>query len=475
MNSCTASGIEGLDFVISGGFPTGSTVLVEGLPGTGKTILGMQFLYHGAVDHNEPGIFITFEEFPDQLYAELLAFGWDLKALERANMLRVICISPEILIEQMEQPNGLFENIVNEIGCKRIVIDSVSLFQFASNDLKESRNTLYKLRNILRKLKLTSLLIQESNSSEQSEVPFVNYLVDGVVRLSLKTHLNEYRKRTLEVLKMRGCKITEGEHIYRINEQGIHLVPALSMIEDKTAMQLQSFGSTGIAKLDELLTGGIPKGSCFMLDTNSKANYRYIIASVIVTRLLKGDHVALLLSSLVDLYDLKYLCQLFGLDLDDYVKSGHVIFIEHYERQRPPGYESSTIHAGNMTNQEFKNTINEKLGYASSHRNESGDEWFLYYDLNTIVSQRGKEFVIKYFAEEVSKISSAGMSMLALSNFTEIGYETASFLERTSHGVIKTWVDGSYQYLQVLKSPQGNMSSPFLVENIMTKPFIRLV
>ncbi|MGJ7918982.1 ATPase domain-containing protein [Neobacillus sp. LXY-4] len=475
MNTRTLSGIAGLDQLLNGGFPTGSTVLVEGLPGTGKTILGMQFLYHGVVDEDEAGIFITFEELPHQLYSELLDFGWDLRKLEQQNKLRVICLSPEVLIEQMEKPNGLIEQMINEIDCKRIVIDSISLFQFGSIDLMQSRKTIYTIRNILRKFNITSIFIQESNSSGQGDVPFVNYLVDGVLRLSLKDHMNDFRKRTLEVLKMRGCRFKEGEHIYRIEGQGIHLVPALSLVEDKALLRRELYSDTGITKLDELLSGGIPNGTCFLLDTNSKANYKYLLASIITNRLLAGENVILLLSNLMNLFNLRQYYQLFGVDLDDYVKKGKVLFIDHYDRELPKGYEKSVMKVSKIRNEEFKTIIGEKLSPIVSTTLRKGEKWFIYYDLNTIVSQRGKEFLEHYFAEQVSAISSAGMTMIALSNFTEIGGQTASFLERTSHGVIKTWVDGSYQYLQLIKSPQGNISYPLLVENIKTKPFIRLV
>ncbi|AGK52404.1 ATPase domain-containing protein [Bacillus sp. 1NLA3E] len=473
--STTKSGIDGLDQLLNGGLPVGSTVLVEGLPGTGKTILGMQFIFHGAVEEDESGIFITFEELPDQLYNELQDFGWDLRELEKQNKLRVICLSPEVLIEQIEKPNGLIEQMINEINCKRIVIDSISLYQFGSDDLMKSRKTIYSLRNVLRKYKITSLLISELNSSDQGNVPFVNYLVDGVIRLSLKNHINDFRKRTLEVLKMRGCRIQEGEHIYRISENGIHLVPALSLIEDKALLSNERYSSTGIMKLDQILSGGIPNGTCFLIDTNSKANYKYFLFSIVCNRLVAGENVIMLLSNLMDLFEMRHLLKLFGVSMDEYVKDGKLLFIEHFDRPIPDGYESAVIQVAGTDNREFEKTIKEKLVPIIASSLQKGEKWFIYYNLNTIISQRGKEFLEHYYAEEVSTISSAGITMVTLVNFSEIGSKTASFLERTSHGVIKTWVDGSYQYLQVLKSPQGKISHPLLVENIIMKPFIRLV
>lgn len=475
MNQYTSTGIQGLDFLLNGGFPTGATILLEGLPGTGKTNLSMQFLYNGAVQYDEPGMYITFEELPGQLYKEMKAFGWDIPALERENKMRVLCISPQVLLEQMETQNGLFEQIINEIGCKRVAIDSVSLFQIGDESVETKRKTLYKLRNILRKFNLTSLLIQEQTSAQDPETSYINYVVDGVIRLALQDYKEHYRKRTLEVLKMRGRKIVEGEHIYRITDHGIHLLPAFSMVEDKAHLYNASAITTGIPKLDQMLDGGIPEGSAFILDTNSKANYKYLAVSIAANRLLAGESLIILLSSLSTINDLEFLYGLYGVSLKDYVEKKKIFFIEHYRRPIPQGFEDAIIDVSDLTNDEYRQEIQTVLSpyiQASVQRNE---KWFVYYDLNTIVSQRGKEFLQTYFTEEISKLNASGFSVLSLSNFTELGSELSSFIERTSNGVIKTWVEGSYQYVQLLKSPMGKMSTPLLVENINTKPYINLI
>ncbi|MDT8858658.1 circadian clock protein KaiC [Alkalihalobacillus sp. MEB130] len=475
MVSYTATGIEGLDVIVNGGFPIGSSIVVDGAPGTGKTILGMQFLYEGAKAENEAGIYITFEEFPEQIYKEMTSFGWDLKALERENKLRVICLSPEVLISQMKQPNGIFEQIIKEIDCKRVVIDSLNLLHFGIENQVEKREVVFTLRNILRKYSLTSLLIHEQTSLNKEEIPFVSYVVDGVIRLSLNEHNGIYRKRTLEVLKMRGCRINEGEHIYRITDEGVYLVPALSMFEDMVVTENQTNVTTGIPALDKMLSGGIPRGTAFVLDTNSKANYKYILASIVSSRILAGEKVILLLSSLSSLYDLEHIYRLYGVELEEVVKQKRIYFIEHYDRPIPESFQSAVLHVKRMNNDEYIETVRAKLNTLVSKDIEDGEKWFVFYDLNTIVSQRGKDFVKRYFTEDIAFIGATGMSMIALSNFTEIGTETASFLERTSHGVFQTWVDGNYQYFQLKKSPQGNMSRPLLVENIQTRPYIRFL
>ncbi|MCX7727083.1 MAG: hypothetical protein N2053_09580, partial [Chitinispirillaceae bacterium] len=83
-------GIEDLDNMLSGGLLRGSANLIEGAPGTGKTTLGMEFIYNGIVKYNEPGLIITFEEYPQQYYRDALQFGWDFKKLEEENKLKII-------------------------------------------------------------------------------------------------------------------------------------------------------------------------------------------------------------------------------------------------------------------------------------------------------------------------------------------------------------------------------------------------
>lgn len=475
MQNTISTGISGLDYILYGGFPQASSIIVEGSPGTGKTTLGLQFLYHGAVQFGEPGIYVTFEELPEQLYRDMLAFGWDLRRLERENRLRIVCMSPEVLMEQMMASNGLFEHMVQEIQCRRVVIDSISLFQYGVYRPHRHRQVIYSLRNILRKFSLTSLLIREQTHADSGEIPFENYVADGVIRLTLQEHLRKYRKRILEVLKMRGSMIMEGEHMYRITEQGIHVIPALSMVEDKLVTQHQQTVSTGLARLDQVLSGGIPKGSVFILDTNSKANYKYLLASVYANRILAGDKSVVLLSSSTTIRDMEDLLQLFGVSLRQEIDNGNAYFIEHYSRPIPPGYESAVLDVSGLDNEEYIRQRREKLSWITGESQESGDNWFAYYDLNTIVSERGQDFVMRFFAEETARARARGITVFVLCNFTEIGPETSSFLERTCNGVIRTWVDGKYQYLQVTKSPNGRMSEPYIVENIAEPPFIRLV
>lgn len=468
------SGIRGLDTIMYGGFLRGSVTILEGEPGTGKTTVGLQFLAEGAIRSGEAGIFITFEQLPEQIYADAASFGWDLRALETRNLIRIVSMEPDVLFEQMRQPGGLFERLTNQLNCRRIVIDSISLFR-VSADPEQARASVYTIRNILRKLNLTSLLIREYSGYESQYAPFENNVCDGIIRLSLQPHMEKYRKRTIEVLKMRGTRIMEGEHHFTFTREGIHVIPALSMAEEKMISASADMLTTGIEGLDELLGGGLPRGSVFMVDTNSKANHRYLVMSMFVERLKAGDHTVSLMTSSSTIQGMTEISNLFGVSLEDAIRNKQSFFIEHYRKPVPEGFETSILNVGGLEGEEYEAAFEEWFRPIFLHGKEKGKGWFFYFDVNTVVSERGKAFVLRFYADIAVKCRMAGITVVAHANFTELGAETSSFLERSSDGVIRTWVDGKYQYLQVTKSPTGRMSAPRIIENIDARPFIRLV
>lgn len=473
MSRRVSTGINGLDEVLKGGFPEGTVVIVEGAPGTGKTTFGLQFLYEGAVHKQENGIYITFEELPDQLYQNALAFGFDIRQLEKMNRLRIICISPQLLLQEMSKPGGLFEKMIEEIDCRRLVIDSISLFRYAAAAEEEVRRYLYRMRNILRKWKITSLLIREDAVDQTGITSFENYVVDGVIRLALKPFMDKYRKRTLEVLKMRGTSITEGEHIFRFMNDGIHLAPLFKMVQDKVLSTDSTLLPTGIASLDALLGGGVSQGSVFILDTNSKANYLYLLNPMLYERLRRKERAISILSGMNHFASISRLAAAYGVDLKQELMEGRLLFIDHYDRKPPAGLEHAFICVQDLDHDAFRAVIRDK--FYSMLREDPQGRLFFHLDLSTLFTFRGVEFMQKFFSEEVAEARQAGVTMLALSNFEELPERISSFLERVGDGVVRNWVDGNYQYIQITKSPNGQMSPPYLIESIPEQPYIRLV
>ncbi|MEN6459984.1 MAG: ATPase domain-containing protein, partial [Syntrophomonas sp.] len=136
------TGIIGLDDLLLGGFIKNSAILVEGVPGAGKTTFGIEFIYKGIVEMKEPGIVITFEELPEQIYRDASNYGWDLRKLEEQNLLRIICTSPEVILDNTM---GFLDSIVKEIGARRLLLDSVTQFNMELNNAADLRKSIYSL------------------------------------------------------------------------------------------------------------------------------------------------------------------------------------------------------------------------------------------------------------------------------------------------------------------------------------------
>src|ERR1700687_1740805 len=121
------TGIYGLDQIFLGGILKGNLILVEGAAGVGKTLLGLEFIYRGITEHDEPGIIVVFETSPRKLIRDAKAFGWNLDDLQQRNKLKIIFTSPKVLDQELRSPDSLLLETAVEIGAQRIFIDGISL------------------------------------------------------------------------------------------------------------------------------------------------------------------------------------------------------------------------------------------------------------------------------------------------------------------------------------------------------------
>jgi circadian clock protein KaiC len=219
------TGIKGLDQMLGGGFIPQTANLVEGAPGTGKTTLGMQFIHSGATQFNEPGLIITFEEFPQQFYHDAISFGWDFPELEKAGLLKVIMTSPEVSKLDLESVGGMIETHIAQMGVRRVLIDSTSHFQRLTQDPYELREIEYSFINALKREGVTSLLTRESNAllGEAMEGDSaIGFVVDSYILLRY-VEIESAIQKALLVLKMRGSDHTKDIQQYEITSNGIEL------------------------------------------------------------------------------------------------------------------------------------------------------------------------------------------------------------------------------------------------------------
>jgi len=223
MTKRVRTGVPGLDEMLHGGFLEGSAVLLQGAPGTGKTTLGLQFLYTGIVEDDEPGLLITFEEFPYSLLRDAQSHKWDLRALEEANKLRIIFTSPNILLSSLQSPSSPLNRTIMNWGVRRVVLDSVSHFTRITRDKQRLRDIYTTVVNGLKREGITSILTSESSTTRLNpEQDKLSYVVD-VILMMRYVEINSAIDRALLILKMRGSAHEQGIRRYEIRPEGVHV------------------------------------------------------------------------------------------------------------------------------------------------------------------------------------------------------------------------------------------------------------
>jgi circadian clock protein KaiC len=221
MTKRVRTGVKGLDDVLHGGFIEGSAVLLQGAPGTGKTTLGLQYLHTGVVQEDEPGLLVTFEEFPYSLYRDAQAHGWDLRALEEANKLRIIFTSPQILLSSLQSPTSPLNRTIIEWNVRRVVLDSITHFTRMTRDPHELRNVYNSVINAFKREGITSLLLSESSSHKlYSDKGRLAYVVDTIMMMRY-VEVDSAMQRALLVLKMRGSQHSKNIYRFGIEQEGI--------------------------------------------------------------------------------------------------------------------------------------------------------------------------------------------------------------------------------------------------------------
>jgi circadian clock protein KaiC len=269
------TGIRGLDEILLGGIPRGNTILLQGVTGSGKTLLGIEFIYRGIMEFNEPGLIVVFETSPDKLIRDAAEFGWDLDELQREKKLQIIFTTPQVFDQEMRSADSLLLEAAAEIGAKRIFIDGISMLAQITagggSDVSLYRDLLHQLTETFHRENLTALVSHEigsNNSTSVSMLEAADFLTDTVIQLNRDRNSRRSR-RSLEILKSRGQDYDTGEHTLRITaRKGLEVfrrvqAPVLRNAAQPTSSTKRSV--IGVAAVDSLIGGGIFDGSTTMV------------------------------------------------------------------------------------------------------------------------------------------------------------------------------------------------------------------
>ncbi|HEV2812912.1 MAG TPA: circadian clock protein KaiC [Solirubrobacteraceae bacterium] len=296
------SGIPGLDGVLNGGLPQRRLSLVTGTAGTGKTLFGVQFLAAGIARHDEAGVFVTFEERPAAIRRNFRSFGWDVATWEDEGRWRFVDASPQP--EEETVVAGEFDlsslvvrvkHAVSESGARRVAIDSTGSLveQFASPFA--ARRALFQIAAELQDMGVTSVMTAEraDDYGPITKYGFEEFVSDNVVILRNSLE-GEKRRRTIEVLKLRGGSHLKGEHLFTIQPaHGLIVVP-----QETIDIEYEASGTrltTGLPELDEMCRGGYYDKSLILV-TGATGTGKSLMASHFIAGGVANGERALLLS-----------------------------------------------------------------------------------------------------------------------------------------------------------------------------------
>ena len=263
------TGIVGLDQITQGGLPQGRPALVCGGAGCGKTLFAIEFIVRGAMQFNEPGVFISFEETSEELAKNVRSLGFDLNDLIRRKKLAMDFVRVERSeIEETGEYDleGLFVRLnyaIDSIKAKRVVLDTIeSLFSGLSNTAI-LRAELRRLFRWLKEKGVTAIITGEKGDGALTRQGIEEYVSDCVIMLDHRVH-DQLSTRRLRVVKYRGSTHGTNEYPFIIDEQGISVLPVTSVGLDHPAGTTRI--STGIERLDTMLGGkGFYRGSTILI------------------------------------------------------------------------------------------------------------------------------------------------------------------------------------------------------------------
>lgn len=281
----TPTGIAGLDEITLGGLPTGRPTLICGAAGCGKTLFSLEFIVRGAMDYDEPGVFIAFEEKAEELATNVSSLGFDLKRLQDEKKLKIdyVHVDKNEIDETGEYDlEGLFIRLghaIDTIKAKRVVLDTIeNLFSGLSNQAI-LRAELRRLFRFLKEKGVTTIITGERGESTLTRQGLEEYVSDCVILLDHRV-INQISTRRLRIVKYRGSVHGTNEYPFLIDEEGISVLPVTSLLLNKPVSSERI--SSGIPSLDDMLSkGGFYKGSSILVSGTAGTGKTSIAASFI--------------------------------------------------------------------------------------------------------------------------------------------------------------------------------------------------
>lgn len=318
--------IEGFDDISHGGLPIGRTTLVSGTSGTGKTLLAIQFLYNGISNFDDAGIFVTFEESPNDIIKNAYSFGWDLQKLVNAGKLFILDASPDPEGQEVVgnfDLSALIERIqyaIRKYKAKRVSIDSITAIFQQYDAASVVRREIFRLVARLKQVGVTTVMTTERVEEYGPVARFgVEEFVSDNVAIVRNVLEGERRRRTIEILKLRGTTHMKGEYPFTITNQGINIFPLGAMRLTQRSSNVRV--SSGVKTLDQMCGGGFFKDS-IILATGATGTGKTLLVSKFIQDACLQDERAILFAYEESRAQLSRNAYSWGIDFEELEQKG---------------------------------------------------------------------------------------------------------------------------------------------------------
>ena len=282
------TGIKGFDEITEGGLPKNRITLISGGTGSGKTLLGIDFLVNGVILYNEPGVFMSFEETEDEIYQDVASLNLDLRGLVSKNEIRFehVVLDRNDMHEKGEfNLEGLFirlELAIDSIGAKRVVLDSIESLFAGIADTGILRLEIKRLFRWLKQKPVTAVITGEQGQTSFTRHGLEEFISDCIILLDNRVR-QQVSTRRIRVIKYRGSNHGTNEYPFVIDKDGLSVIPITSAGLDHPGTDEKV--STGVASLDKLFAGGgYSRGSTVLVSGTAGTGKTSLAAAFAVAR-----------------------------------------------------------------------------------------------------------------------------------------------------------------------------------------------
>ena len=286
------TGIKGFDEVTEGGLPKNRITLISGKAGSGKTLLGIDFLINGAINYNERGVFISFEETEDELYKDVASLNLDLQGLvsQKKIVLKHVLLERRDIQQSDFNLEGLLvilEHAIESIGAKRVVLDSIESLFAGITDAGILRLEIKRFLRWIKEKQVTAIITGEPGQDSYTRHGLEEYISDCIIYLDNRVN-EQVSIRRIRVIKYRGSNHGTNEYPFVIDKDGLSVIPITSAGLDQPGTHMRV--STGIRALDKMFAGGgYTRGSTTLISGTAGTGKTSLAVAFAVERCKRGE------------------------------------------------------------------------------------------------------------------------------------------------------------------------------------------